>query len=593
MENFVVSARKYRPSTFNTVVGQSAITDTLKNAIRNNQLAQAFLFCGPRGVGKTTCARILAKTINCLNPTADIEPCNECDSCKSFNDAASMNIHELDAASNNSVDDIRVLVEQVRIPPQMGKYKVYIIDEVHMLSTQAFNAFLKTLEEPPAYAKFILATTEKHKILPTILSRCQIFDFKRIKVDDMAQHLRFVADSEGVTAEDEALHFIAHKADGGLRDALSIFDQMVNLGNKNITKDLVLENLNVLDYDYFFRILDFMSAGNYRDTLLLIHDIIEKGYEGQHIIMGLGEHLRNILMCFNPETVKLIETSEVVRGKYLQQAQKVPLQFTIEALNIINKADVSYRSSNYKRLTLEVAVLQVCKLSNSQMQYVKQPVQGVQPQQQAAAQPQSIQASQAAPVASAAPVNTPPQTLPQAPPVAQPMPEENVVNSPSAAEKPEAKVSTSRPATTISIKGITKGTAHAELKKEEPRQRNELFTLEQLEQAIRDYAETIKEDSALYHTALTAFKPELVNNRYIITVSNIVLEKEFNSRKNKLIEELSNVLQNDFINIAVKVTEEQTAEKKYLTDAEKLNMMIEENPNVKTLLDELNLDFDA
>ena len=299
MENFVVSARKYRPITFDTVVGQKSITSTLKNAIKNNHLAQAFLFCGPRGVGKTTCARILAKTINCQNIKDNMEACDECESCTSFNNSASFNIHELDAASNNSVEDIRNLVEQVRIPPQVGEYKVYIIDEVHMLSTAAFNAFLKTLEEPPAYAKFILATTEKHKIIPTILSRCQIFDFKRIGIDDIAKHLQFIAENEGVKAEADALHIIAQKADGALRDALSMFDQIVSFSGGDITYKNVIDNLNVLDYDYYFRIIDAIQAKDITQCLLIINEIIDNGFDGQHFIIGMGEHLRNLLVCKN------------------------------------------------------------------------------------------------------------------------------------------------------------------------------------------------------------------------------------------------------------------------------------------------------
>lgn len=365
MEQFIVSARKYRPAEFRTVVGQETITRTLQNAIKTNQVAQAFLFCGPRGVGKTTCARILAKALNCKNLTPEGEPCNDCDSCHSFDENASMNIYELDAASNNSVEKMRELVDQVRIPPQGGKYKVYIIDEVHMLSTSAFNAFLKTLEEPPSYAKFILATTEKHKIIPTILSRCQIFDFRRITIEDIATHLRFVANSEGVTADDEALHMIAQKADGGLRDALSLFDQMVSFSGKTLSYHDVISNLNILDYDYFFRIIDFVTSNNIKETMILLDEIIDRGFDPQHFILGLSAHIRDLIMAQNESTVKLIEVSEQVKIKYINQAKVSPTQILIKMLDISNKCDAQYRESNNKRLTVELALLQMCQLHNT------------------------------------------------------------------------------------------------------------------------------------------------------------------------------------------------------------------------------------
>ncbi len=365
MEQFIVSARKYRPTEFNTVVGQESITKTLQNAIKNNQVAQAFLFCGPRGVGKTTCARILAKALNCKSLTPEGEPCNECDSCLSFDKNASMSIYELDAASNSSVEKMRELVDQVRIPPQGGKYKVYIIDEVHMLSSSAFNAFLKTLEEPPPYAKFILATTEKHKIIPTILSRCQIFDFRRITVEDIAKHLRYVANSENVTADEEALHMIAQKADGGLRDALSIFDQMVSFSGKNLTYHDVIANLNILDYDYFFRIIDFVASNNMKESMLLLEEIIDRGFDPQHFILGLSSHIRNLIMAQTEVTVKLIEVSDQVKLKYINQAKILPTQIFIRMLDIANKCDVQYRESNNKRLIVELALMQMCLLNDS------------------------------------------------------------------------------------------------------------------------------------------------------------------------------------------------------------------------------------
>ncbi|MBW7845106.1 MAG: DNA polymerase III subunit gamma/tau [Bacteroidia bacterium] len=360
MENFVVSARKYRPGTFESVIGQEHITHTLKNAIKNNALAHAFLFCGPRGVGKTTCARILAKTINCLNIAQDTEACNECDSCKAFNANASFNIYELDAASNNSVDDIRGLVEQVRYAPQGAKYKIYIIDEVHMLSSSAFNAFLKTLEEPPPYAKFILATTERHKILPTILSRCQVFDFHRISVENAVKQLKAICENENVTYEDEALHIIALKADGAMRDALSIFDRMVSFSGKNITYKDVITNLNILDYDYYFKAIDYIIAGDLTNLLLLFNDVLTNGFDAQHFISGLAEHVRNLMMCKQPETVKLLETSQNVAQKYLSQAAQSHKGLLLNALNLLNKCDLDYKSSKNQRLHVELYLMKLC-----------------------------------------------------------------------------------------------------------------------------------------------------------------------------------------------------------------------------------------
>lgn len=360
MENFVVSARKYRPGTFESVIGQEHITHTLKNAIKNNALAHAFLFCGPRGVGKTTCARILAKTINCLNIAPDTEACNECDSCKAFNANASFNIYELDAASNNSVDDIRGLVEQVRYAPQGAKYKIYIIDEVHMLSSSAFNAFLKTLEEPPPYAKFILATTERHKILPTILSRCQVFDFHRISVENAVKQLKAICENENVTYEDEALHIIALKADGAMRDALSIFDRMVSFSGKNITYKDVITNLNILDYDYYFKAIDYIIAGDLTNLLLLFNDVLTNGFDAQHFISGLAEHVRNLMMCKQPETVKLLETSQNVAQKYLSQAAQSHKGLLLNALNLLNKCDLDYKSSKNQRLHVELYLMKLC-----------------------------------------------------------------------------------------------------------------------------------------------------------------------------------------------------------------------------------------
>jgi DNA polymerase-3 subunit gamma/tau len=363
MENFVVSARKYRPITFDTVVGQNHITTTLKNAIQSNHLAQAFLFCGPRGVGKTTCARILAKTINCQNLTPEAEACGKCDSCVAFQNNASFNIHELDAASNNSVDDIRNLVEQVRYPPQNGKYKIYIIDEVHMLSNAAFNAFLKTLEEPPAYAIFILATTEKHKIIPTILSRCQIFDFNRIQTQDIAHHLAQIAEKEGIQAEPQALHLIAQKADGGLRDALSMFDLIVTFSSNNtITYQKTIENLHILDYDYYFKMTDFLLQNNLSQVLLVFDEILKKGFDGHLFIIGLAEHWRNLLVSKDVLTTQLLQTTEEVKKMYVNQAAGISTSWLISAMNILQQADIHYKNSKNPKLLVEISLMKIAHL---------------------------------------------------------------------------------------------------------------------------------------------------------------------------------------------------------------------------------------
>jgi len=363
MENFIVSARKYRPDSFESVVAQPSITATLKNAIKSQQLAHAYLFCGPRGVGKTTCARIFAKTINCTNLSPETEACNECESCKSFNANRSFNIHELDAASNNSVDDIRNLTDQVRVPPQMGKYSVYIIDEVHMLSQAAFNAFLKTLEEPPNHAIFILATTEKHKIIPTILSRCQIFDFNRIGVADIAGHLTYVAQQENVEIETEGVNVIAQKADGAMRDALSIFDQIVSFSGKKITYQDVISNLNVLDYDYYFRLVDDFQKNNVPGALLIFNDILNHGFDGHHFISGLSSHFRDLLVCKDPVTVQLLEVGGDIKERYKAQSAAVESGFLQEALSIANDCDLNYKTSQNKRLLIELALIRIAQLT--------------------------------------------------------------------------------------------------------------------------------------------------------------------------------------------------------------------------------------
>ncbi len=363
MDEFIVSARKYRPATFDSVVGQRALTTTLKNSIKNGKLAHAYLFCGPRGVGKTTCARIFAKAINCLHPHEDGEACGECESCLAFNEQRSMNIHELDAASNNSVEDIRELCKQVLIPPQIGRYKVFIIDEVHMLSTAAFNAFLKTLEEPPSYVVFILATTEKHKILPTILSRCQVYDFARMTIQSTVDHLAYVAQKEGYTAEPEALNLIAQKADGGMRDALSIFDQMVSFSGGNLTYESVCQNLNVLSADYYFRLTDFFLGNKVEDSLLLFNEVLQKGFDGGNFIEGLASHLRDLLVSRDAQTLPLLEVSEQMRGRYQEQAKRCQPKFLFSAIKLCNDCSQAYRTSRNKRLQVEICLIQAAQIT--------------------------------------------------------------------------------------------------------------------------------------------------------------------------------------------------------------------------------------
>lgn len=362
MSEYIVSARKYRPQTFDTLVGQKSISTTLKNAIKNEKLAQAFLFCGSRGVGKTSTARILAKTINCTDRTDNVEACGKCESCVSFDEGASLNVYELDAASNNSVEDIRSLIDQVRVAPQIGTHKVYIIDEVHMLSTAAFNAFLKTLEEPPKHAIFILATTEKHKIIPTILSRCQIFDFNRIKVADIAEHLGTIATKEGIDADPEGLHLIAQKADGALRDALSIFDQIVSFAGKQLTYKAVIDNLNVLDYDYYFKLVDYALNESIPDSLLLYHEIMDKGFDGHQFIVGIAEHYRNLLVSKDANVTELMEVADSLKARYKEQAAKIDAKHILRALGVISQTDTSYKSAKNQRLLVELMLMQLCSI---------------------------------------------------------------------------------------------------------------------------------------------------------------------------------------------------------------------------------------
>jgi DNA polymerase-3 subunit gamma/tau len=587
MDNFIVSARKYRPQTFDTVVGQKSITNTLKNAIRNNQLAQAFLFCGPRGVGKTTCARILAKTINCESLSANGEACDQCPSCVSFNENASFNIYELDGASNNSVDDIRTLVDQVRIPPQMGVYKVYIIDEVHMLSASAFNAFLKTLEEPPAYAKFILATTEKHRILPTILSRCQIFDFRRITVDDIAGHLLHVAAMEHIEVEENALHIIAQKADGAMRDALSIFDQLVSFAGDRLTYSTVLENLNVLDYEYYFRITDEVLQGDIPGALLTINDIIDKGFEGQHFIIGFGEHLRNLLVCKDAATARLLETAPSIRNHYLDQAGRCQIGFLIQVLDILNRCDINYKSSNNKRLLLELSVMQMCATGH-----------------QPASQPQKPIAIPPPPPSAAAPVQVPQAQVPQAKPAVQ---ETRPPVPPEAKPEPTPDTTVKKPEV-VKMKDIkNEFTSTTSIKKPLPKtdpgapgtgddpDLGDLatpFTQDELNLRWDELADTLKKEFPHLYSTMKSSRPVLNTAGDVeLTLGNKVLEEELNNRKTEMMEFLRSGLKNYKFQLITNVSENVRNARPY-TDKEKFEMMAGKNPALRTLKDELDLEIE-
>ncbi|TVQ08381.1 MAG: DNA polymerase III subunit gamma/tau [Bacteroidetes bacterium] len=592
MENFIVSARKYRPATFDMVVGQASITNTLKNAIKNNHLAQAFLFCGPRGVGKTTCARIMAKTINCENLTENIEACNQCKSCVSFNESNSFNVHELDAASNNSVDDIRNLVDQVRIPPHIGKYKVYVIDEVHMLSQAAFNAFLKTLEEPPAYAKFILATTEKHKIIPTILSRCQIFDFNRITIDDIARQLEFVAKSEKIETEYDALHIIAQKADGAMRDALSIFDQIVSFAGNHVTYKAVVENLNVLDYDYFFAMTDHILAAETTDILLLYNTIIDKGFEGAHFIGGFSSHLRNLLMCKDAKTVKLMDVGENIRQKYLEQAGKCHPVFLLKALEMSNKCDFSYRTSNNKRLHVELTLLQIAALLQSGQEStpaasapaLKAPAQALQTPAQS--RPQSNVAS--------------PSTSYQSEKKEQPSATQTTQPSSGSAPSPAA----SRPAPSagpgpksFSIK-INQSPQEDEKKKdqltsnlEQEDKPEESFSENDLLDVWDKLKENYKISSVSIFTALNTHPPVLIDDITIeMGVDNLVQQDNIFEQKPQILSFLRKNLNNYAINFQVRIKENRKVQKAYLP-AEKFQKMVDKNPDLERLKNDLDLDL--
>ena len=620
MENYIVSARKYRPSTFESVVGQRALTTTLKNAIATQKLAHAYLFCGPRGVGKTTCARIFAKTINCMTPTADGEACNQCESCVAFNEQRSYNIHELDAASNNSVDDIRQLVEQVRIPPQIGKYKVYIIDEVHMLSASAFNAFLKTLEEPPRHAIFILATTEKHKILPTILSRCQIYDFNRISVEDTVNHLSYVASKEGITAEPEALNVIAMKADGGMRDALSIFDQVVSFTGGNITYKSVIDNLNVLDYEYYFRLTDCFLENKVSDALLLFNDILNKGFDGSHFITGLSSHFRDLLVGKDPVTLPLLEVGASIRQRYQEQAQKCPLPFLYRAMKLCNECDLNYRISKNKRLLVELTLIQVAQLTTEgdDVSGGRGPNKTIKPvftQPAAAQQPQVASATQV----QQAPVHSSPSSVttqaangttaqhPQASAAVQP----GAPASPGAASsapsqgagvaqtaKEERKIPVMKMSSLgVSIKNpqrdqVSQNATTTYVPKVQQPEEDFMFNDRDLNYYWQEYAGQLPKEQDALAKRMQMLRPALLNNSttFEVVVDNEFAAKDFTALIPELQDYLRGRLKNSKVMMTVRVSE-ATETIRPVGRVEKFQMMAQKNQALMQLKDEFGLEL--
>ena len=620
MENYIVSARKYRPSTFESVVGQRALTTTLKNAIATQKLAHAYLFCGTRGVGKTTCARIFAKTINCMTPTADGEACNQCESCVAFNEQRSYNIHELDAASNNSVDDIRQLVEQVRIPPQIGKYKVYIIDEVHMLSASAFNAFLKTLEEPPRHAIFILATTEKHKILPTILSRCQIYDFNRISVEDTVNHLSYVASKEGITAEPEALNVIAMKADGGMRDALSIFDQVVSFTGGNITYKSVIDNLNVLDYEYYFRLTDCFLENKVSDALLLFNDILNKGFDGSHFITGLSSHFRDLLVGKDPVTLPLLEVGASIRQRYQEQAQKCPLPFLYRAMKLCNECDLNYRISKNKRLLVELTLIQVAQLTTEgdDVSGGRGPTKTIKPiftQPAAAQQPQVASATQV----QQASLHTSPSSVttqavngttvrhPQASAAVQPGASASSGAASSAPSQgagvaPTVKEERKIPVMKMSSLGVsiknpqrdqtTQNTVTTHVPRVQQPEEDFIFNDRDLNYYWQEYAGQLPKEQDALTKRMQMLRPVLLNNSttFEVVVDNEFAAKDFTALIPELQSYLRGRLKNSKVVMTVRVSE-ATETIRPVGRVEKFQMMAQKNQALMQLKDEFGLEL--
>jgi len=573
MENFIVSARKYRPVIFDNVVGQESITSTLKNAIKTNHLAQAYLFCGPRGVGKTTCARILAKTINCQNLTDKTEACGECESCRAFDSSRSYNIHELDAASNNKVDDIRTLTDQVKIPPQVGRYSVYIIDEVHMLSTSAFNAFLKTLEEPPPHAVFILATTEKQKIIPTILSRCQIFDFHRITIDDIVNRLIYVAGKENVQAEQEALQIIAQKSDGSMRDALSILDQIVSYKGKTITYADVIENLNVLDYEYYLKATDAFLSGDVASSLLLFNDILEKGFDGHNFIAGLSSHFRNLLVCKDEITLKLVEAGSAIRKKYREQTLKCPLQFLYKGLEILSTTDIHYRASKNQKLHVELALIKLATINadNDGKQKV-----------------------------TAAGSSEKPVDMVSTPTKEKPAERKDIKIKD---EQTPGKTNDYNPAKSFSIKERLKkqqensdaarvddeNTDYGEGEAGEDKE----FDESDLAEAWKSFGDTLKTGNPRMSSIIKAMKPVIEDGTGIILELSNKAQKDYFDQKYKhdLVSHLKKELSNSKIGFHTRVSDKKETSTPY-TEEEKYKYLAGKNPAVDKLKNEFGLEFD-
>ena len=568
MSDYIVSARKYRPQTFESVVGQQALTQTLQNAIRQNHLAHAYLFCGPRGVGKTTCARIFAKTINCLNPQNGYDACNECESCKAFNEQRSFNIHELDAASNNSVEDIRSLIDQVRIPPQIGKYSVYIIDEVHMLSAGAFNALLKTLEEPPSYAIFILATTEKHKVLPTILSRCQVYDFNRITVPDTIAYLQSVAAKEGITASEEALNVVAQKADGGMRDALSIFDQLVAFCGTTITYEQTIAVLNVLDTDYYFRLVDLALQHNVAGELLLLNEVLNHGFDAGQFVTGFAQHLRDVLVSKDPQTIPLLETSDAIRQRFAEQAQRCHPMWLFQALDILNTCDINYRTARNKRLTVELALVKLSQLGVAQTVPTAKPA-----------------AKTTAPIQSGTPSQpSQPSTSSQS-------------SQPSTSSQPSQPVIPRIPGVGLGIGRKKEGsetTNHQSAtihQKSEQEESNRPFTADQLRDAWVGLAKKYSDEPRLQQLIET-YVPQMTDEHSArISMPNPWQFNEMRKALPVIVQKLKQILHNDQLQISVE-QEEYTLEQMAFTAEEKYKVMAEFNPALVHLHDSLDLQID-